>query len=84
MVRALNDNLASIIYNSTSNLPEFFYVGLGVCVFSTVCALVLTQIHKAVIESKDGSLGPPAGAQPRQKLPKILISNKSGEEKLPR
>lgn len=53
-MRALNDNLAPIIYNQYHDLQEFFSIGLYVCIFSFVCALILTAIHdKAVKNSND-------------------------------
>ena len=52
MVRALNDNMASIVYNKSGELTQFFYIGLGVSVFSLICAIIMTQIHKNVIEKK--------------------------------
>ena len=51
MVRAVNDNVASIIYNYYHDLQEFFEIGLVVCIFSFFCSIVLTQIHSRMIES---------------------------------
>ena len=41
-VRAINDNMASIIYNKSKSLERFFWVGLITCIFSFVCSVVLT------------------------------------------
>lgn len=45
LVRAVNDNTASIIYNQSQKLEQVFWVGLMVCVFSLICTFVLVQIH---------------------------------------
>ena len=81
MVRALSDNLASIVYNSTRDITSFFYVGLGVSAFSSVCTVVLMHIHKTVIESQGNAVLQGADAR---KLPKILVRNGSDpKNKLP-
>jgi uncharacterized membrane protein (DUF485 family) len=51
VVRAINDNVASIIYNYYDDLQEFFEIGLVVCIASFICTIVLTQIHVKMIES---------------------------------
>lgn len=52
MIRAINDNIASMIYNYYNDLEQFFWIGLMVCVFSFICAIILTEIHVYYIESK--------------------------------
>lgn len=49
LARAVNDNFASIIYNHSHSLVTFFNVGLGICIFSFICTIVLFQIHKKMI-----------------------------------
>lgn len=73
MVRALNDNLASIIYNASGELTEFFYVGLAISVFSMFSGIGMMHIHRLVIE-KSGSR--PVENPSKKKLPKLQISNK--------
>jgi len=58
LIRAVNDNLASVVYNASGDLTTFFYVGLAVSGFSILCTVGLMQIHKAVIES--GGMRPSA------------------------
>ena len=56
MVRALNDNVASIVYNnSNGDITKFFYIGFGMCIFSTICTLILMQIHRAAFENGNAS-----------------------------
>lgn len=50
MVRALNDNSASIVYNASGELTEFFYVGLAISIFSMISGIGMMQLHKVVIE----------------------------------
>jgi len=50
VVRALNDNTASIIYNQTHTLDEFFNIGLMVCVFSMFCTVILVKINSNIFE----------------------------------
>lgn len=50
--RAINDNTASVIYNYSENIETHFWIGLAICVFSLICALILTKIHSYVIEQK--------------------------------
>ena len=50
-VRAINDNTASVIYNHSGNLETFFWVGLCVCGFSLLSALVLTELHTRLIDT---------------------------------
>jgi hypothetical protein len=52
LVRAINDNTASIVYNRSHTLETFFWIGLAICVFSLGCAILLTWIHARVIEAK--------------------------------
>mmetsp|Transcript_11587 Transcript_11587/g.17532 ORF Transcript_11587/g.17532 Transcript_11587/m.17532 type:complete len:355 (-) Transcript_11587:165-1229(-) len=57
MVRAINDNVASIIYNHYNDLEKFFWVGQYICFFSLACAILLTSIHSHFIEKKPGFMG---------------------------
>lgn len=51
VVRAINDNLASIFYNTTQSLPSFFWLGFSLCLGSLISAYYLTTIHVEVIEN---------------------------------
>jgi hypothetical protein len=80
IVRAINDNTASIIYNHSHSLETFFWLGLTICIFSFICSIILTSIHSRVIEAKL-----PSNPQKRPaEKPKITISKSDGsEEALP-
>lgn len=52
MARAVNDNVASVIYNYYNDLLEFFSIGLYVCIFSFLSSLVLTHIHQKALDKK--------------------------------
>jgi len=65
IVRTANDNVASLFYEATagklepgevsqSSLVTYQWIGFSVCVISTLCCLLLAQIHESVI-SGDGS-----------------------------
>ena len=51
LVRAINDNIASMVYNHYQNLEIFFQMGQCVCVFSMIAAIVLIEIHYYYMES---------------------------------
>ena len=51
LVRALNDNFASVFYNETGSLAGYFWLGFLVCVFSLISAYFLTDIHESVFET---------------------------------
>jgi hypothetical protein len=59
-VRAANDNLAPMFYNSTKSLAGYFWVGLAISVFSFFCSFYLIEIHELVIEQ--------AGNKSKEKL----------------
>ena len=72
IVRAINDNSASIIYNHSHSLETFFWLGLTICIFSFICSIILTSIHSRVIEAKL-----PSNPQKRPaEKPKITISKR--------
>jgi hypothetical protein len=50
LVRALNDNIASVFYNATESLPAYFWLGFAVCLLSLISAYYLTTIHESVSE----------------------------------
>jgi hypothetical protein len=52
IVRTLNDNFASVFFN-TIGLITYFWVGFVMCMFSVFCSYVLIQIHESVIEAPD-------------------------------
>jgi len=41
LVRAVNDNTASLIYNASKSLEQFFWIGLYVSIFSLICSFAL-------------------------------------------
>ena len=49
--RAINDNIASMVYNHYNDLETFFWIGLIVSGFSFVCVLALTELHNYYIDS---------------------------------
>ena len=65
IVRATNDNVASVFYEAystnypaeegktvnTNSLVAYLKIGFAICVFSNICALILAQIHESVIEN---------------------------------
>ena len=51
LIRAVNDNVASMFYNATHSLGAYFWIGFCVTLFSLACAYFLTNIHEAVIET---------------------------------
>lgn len=51
MVRAINDNTASLIYNEYHSLQPVFWIGLAVCFASLVSTVALVQIHAHFKES---------------------------------
>lgn len=55
VVRAINDNIASVFYNATGSLPAYFWLGFVVSLTSLVSAFYLTTIHESVSETKLGS-----------------------------
>jgi len=48
-VRALNDNIAPIVYNATLYLPAYFWIGLVACLGSLASCTTLMNIHTSVI-----------------------------------
>jgi heme exporter protein D len=52
IVRATNDNLASVFYNATGGLVAYFWIGFGVTVLSLLCCMLLMQIHESVFEGE--------------------------------
>ena len=66
IVRTINDNVASMFYEATatnlkegevsvSSLVTYQWIGFAVCCISTLCALLLAQIHESVIENSSHS-----------------------------
>ena len=51
VIRALNDNLASIFFNTTKSISSYFWLGFCLCLLSLVSAYYVTTIHEAVIEN---------------------------------
>ena len=62
IVRTTNDNVAPLFYESmgsdsekdkinVAGLVAYFWVGFAVCVYSTLCSLLLGQIHESVIDN---------------------------------
>ena len=51
VVRAANDNFASMFYNATDSLSAFFWVGFALSIVSFVSGYYLTGIHEAVVEA---------------------------------
>jgi hypothetical protein len=47
-VRTTNDNFAPMFYNQIG-LQSYFWLGFGVCLFSTFCSYILAQLHESVI-----------------------------------
>lgn len=45
LVRAINDNLAPLVYNQHRDIEAFFWIGLWVCYFSSASALLLAFVH---------------------------------------
>lgn len=56
VVRAINDNLASVFYNATGSISAYFWIGFGVCMASLISAYYLTTIHESVSESNLSTL----------------------------
>ena len=63
IVRTSNDNVASMFYEATagdlkegeisqSSLVMYAWIGFAVCVFSTLCSLLLGELHESVIDSE--------------------------------
>lgn len=55
VVRAVNDNTASMFYNATGSLSSYFWVGFGVCLGSLISAYYLTTIHESVSENNSSA-----------------------------
>ena len=62
IVRTTNDNVASMFYEATSgqlepgqvsasSLVMYQWIGFAVCILSTLCSLLLAQIHESVIDN---------------------------------
>ena len=53
IVRATNDNVASMYFNATGSLVSYFWIGFALCVFSVLCAILVMTIHESVIDVPD-------------------------------
>jgi len=75
LVRAINDNVASMVYNHYRDIEIFFQIGSCVCVFSLLATVVLVEVHCFYIESgknkrrpvKDGNKKSKTGQSARPK-----------------
>ena len=45
LVRAINDNVASVFYNATRSITAYFWLGFAVTLGSLWCADYLTKLH---------------------------------------
>jgi ABC-type bacteriocin/lantibiotic exporter with double-glycine peptidase domain len=52
IVRATNDNVASMFYNATGSLVAYFWVGFALSIFSLICVFLVMMIHESVIENE--------------------------------
>ena len=50
LVRAINDNVASVFYNATGSIAAYFWLGFGVTLGSLLCSEILTRLHSKIIE----------------------------------
>ncbi len=55
VVRAANDNFASMFYNATHSIEAFFWIGFAVTVASLLSAYYLMLIHEAVVEATNAN-----------------------------
>lgn len=53
IVRATNDNVASMYFNATGSLVSYFWIGFALCVFSVLCAILVMTIHESVIDVEE-------------------------------
>ena len=51
IVRAINDNIASVYYNATGSLASYFWIGFMICLGSFISGFYLSTIHESVSES---------------------------------
>lgn len=70
MARAINDNIASLLYNHFKDLETFFWIGGVVCIFSMMCAIMLMEIHTRYIDKQQIKS---REQQAKQTKPKIKI-----------
>lgn len=52
-IRAVNDNVASMFYNSTQSISGYFLLGFLMTLFSLWCSYHLAHIHETVIEENE-------------------------------
>jgi len=52
LVRTVNDNIASVFFNSVG-VVAYFWVGFALCCFSFICSVILIQIHESVATSPE-------------------------------
>jgi hypothetical protein len=52
IVRATNDNVASMYYNATGGLVSFFWIGFAISMFSILCTFLVVAIHESVIDTE--------------------------------
>lgn len=81
LVRAINDNIASMVYNHYQNLEIFFKMGQCVCIFSMLAAIVLIEIHYFYIESGKHKQEGKKDKERKDERPKFNIK-KQGESGL--
>ena len=74
-VRALNDNIAAMVYHHYDSLEVFFWLGLVVCILSFVCALVLTELHSRYIDTAQVKMNE---QKVKKDKPKIAIKQSDG------
>ncbi len=56
IVRAINDNVASVFYNATHSLAGYFWIGFAVGIMSLISAFYLVTLHTLVTDSCDQSV----------------------------
>jgi heme exporter protein D len=52
LVRAANDNVASMFFNATGGLVAYYWLGFAMCCLSMCCVLMLLQIHESVFDAE--------------------------------
>eukprot|EP00347_Sterkiella_histriomuscorum_P006367 403353031 len=87
VVRALNDNLASVYFNQTQNLASYFWVGTFMCIVSLISSYFVGTLHKEIIENNLMKSKDEVEEQPLQKKDKEsqdvpMISSPSQQTKL--
>ncbi|CDW88287.1 major facilitator superfamily domain-containing protein 1 [Stylonychia lemnae] len=81
IVRAINDNVASVYFNATGSLASYFWIGFVVCLGSLISAFYLTTIHESVCESTQSNATREKEQELKQNQQKDLESqNKDSEE----